>query len=157
MLSIIAFAVDLSQSLSFRPIDVAKLVGALGSIRKVLEGGIALSVKVEELDYLPGEGCLPLGKIGGYDRLGLRWGWSLDWCYRRLLGSWWRLDRYWGRLDRYRLHMNDRGNGRHRWRLLQSWTRGRRFFVEPWQVLSLAAWRLGVSCRAAWLRWSAAS
>ena len=129
MLCIIAFAVDLSQSLSFRPIDVAKLEGVLGSIRKVLEVAIADAVEVEELDYLPAKCCLALGKIGGHDRLGLRWRWSLDWCYRRLLGSWWRLDRYLG----WRvLHMNDRGGkldgNRHRWRLLQSWKRGRRFF-----------------------------
>ena len=57
MLSIIACAVDLSQSLSFRPIDVAKLEGVLGSIRKVSEVGIADTVQVEELDYLHGE-CL---------------------------------------------------------------------------------------------------
>ena len=128
MLSIIAFAVDLSQSPSFRPIDVAKLEGVLGSIRKVSEVGIADTVQVEELDYLHGECCLALGKIGRYDRLGLRFGWNLDRCYRRLIGSWWNLDRYlWWRV----LHMNDRGGKldghRHRWRLLQSWKRGRRF------------------------------
>ena len=129
MLSIIACAVDLSQSLSFRPIDVAKLEGVSGSIRKVSEVLMAETVQVEELDYLHGECCLALGKIGGDDRLGLRWGWSLDWCYRRLRGSWWNLDRYlWWRV----LHMNDRGGRldghRHRWRLLQSWKMGRRFF-----------------------------
>ena len=78
MLSIIACAVDLSQSLSFRPIDVAKLEGVSGSIRKVSEVLMAETVQVEELDYLHGECCLALGKIGGDDRLGLRWGWSLD-------------------------------------------------------------------------------
>ena len=106
MLSIIAFAVDLSQSLSFRPIDVAKLEGVLGSIRMVLEVAIADAVEVEELDYLPAKCCLALGKIGRYDCRGLRFWWSLDRCYRRLLGFWWNLDRYfWWRV----LHMNDRG------------------------------------------------
>ena len=94
MLSIIAFAVDLSQSLSFRPIDVAKLEGVLGSIRKVSEVGIADTVQVEELDYLHGECCLAPGKIGRYDSRGLRFWWILDRCYRRLLGFWWNLDRY---------------------------------------------------------------
>ena len=110
MLCIIAFAVDLSQSLSFRPIDVAKLEGVLGSIRKVLEVAIADAVEVEELDYLPAKCCLALGKIGGHDRLGLRWRW---------LG--WRV-----------LHMNDRGGRldghRHRWRLLERCDSRWRFF-----------------------------
>ena len=108
MLSIIACAVDLSQSLSFRPIDVAKLEGMLGSIRKVSEVGIADTVQVEELDYLHGECCLALGKIGGDDHLGLRWGWSLEGNYWRLRGSWWERRRrlFWGNLGRY-----------YRWRL----------------------------------------
>ena len=94
MLSSIACAVDLSQSLPFRPIDVAKLEGVSGSIRKVSEVGIAETVQAEELDYLHGECCLALGKIGRYDRRGLRFWWSLDRYYRRLLGLWWNLDRY---------------------------------------------------------------
>ena len=143
MLSIIACAVDLSQSLSFHPIDVAKLEGVLGSIRKVSEVGIADTVQVEELDYLHGECCLALGKIGGDDRLGLRWGWSLEGKYRRLRGSWWNLDRYlWWRV----LHMNDRGGRldghRHRWRLLERWERRRRFFCG--KLGRYYRWRLGV-------------
>ena len=47
MLSSIACAVDLSQSLPFRPIDVAKLEGVSGSIRKVYEVLIAETVQVE--------------------------------------------------------------------------------------------------------------
>ena len=143
MLSIIACAVDLSQSLSFRPIDVAKLEGMLGSIRKVSEVGLADTVQVEKLDYLHGECCLALGKIGGDDRLGLRWGWSLEGNYWRLRGSWWNLDRYlWWRV----LRMNDRGGRldgyRHRWRLLARWERRRRLF---WGNLGrYYRWWLGV-------------
>ena len=94
MLSSIACAVDLSQSLPFRPIDVAKLEGVSGSIRKVFELGIAETVQVEELDYLHGECCLAPGNIGRYDRRGLRFWWILDRCYRRLSGFWRKLDRY---------------------------------------------------------------
>ena len=136
MLSLIACAVDLSQSVTFLPIDVAKLEGMLDCLRKVSEVGLAHKVQVQELDYLHGECCLALGKIGGDDRLGLRWGWSLEGKYRRLRGSWWNLDRYlWWRV----LHMNDPGgrlDGKlHSGRLLQRWERRRRFFLrETWQV-----------------------
>ena len=94
MLSSIACAVDLSQSLPSRPIDVAKLEGVSGSIRNVSELGIAETVQAEELDYLHGECCLAPGKIGRYDRRGLRFWWNLDRYYRRLLGFWWNLGRY---------------------------------------------------------------
>ena len=93
MLSSIACAVDLPQSPPFRPIDVAKLEGVSGSIRKVSELGIAETVQVDELDYLHGECCLAPSNIGKYDRRGLRFWWSLDKYYRRLLGLWWNLDR----------------------------------------------------------------
>ena len=143
MLSLIAIAVDLSQSVSFLPIDVAMLEGMLGSLRKVFEVGLAHKVQVQELDYLHGECCLALGKIGGDDHLGLRWGWSLEGNYWRLRGSWWNLDRYlWWRV----LRMNDRGGrldgNRYRWRLLARWERRRRLF---WGNLGrYYRWRLGV-------------
>ena len=49
MLSSIACAVDLPQSLPFRPINVAKLEGVSGSIRKVSELGIAETVQAPKL------------------------------------------------------------------------------------------------------------
>ena len=88
MLSSIACAVDLDQSLPFRPIDVAKTEGVNGSIRKVSELGIAETVQAEELDYLHGECCLAPGKIGRYDSRRLRFWWNLGRYYRRLLGFW---------------------------------------------------------------------
>ena len=47
MLSSIACAVDLDQSLLCRPIDAAKTEGVHGSIRKVSELGIAETVQAE--------------------------------------------------------------------------------------------------------------